>query len=104
MSTVVNFSYLLNGKLGVVLGGREPFMAEQFLNGAQISAFGEHVCAKGMTQRVRMNVWRQPFSHRNMLDDAAYAARGQRASATIDEQFRGALAGLGEHLSPGFKV
>src|SRR5438046_5937532 len=100
MSAVINFSYVLNGKLGVFLGGGKPFVAQQFLNGAQIGAFGEHVCAKGMAQSVGMNVWRKPFGHRNLFDDAAYATRGKRAAATIDEQFRCVPAGLGEHLSP----
>jgi hypothetical protein len=85
MSTVVNFGYVLNGKLRVLLRGRKPFMPQQFLDGAQISAFSEHVCAKGMPERVRMNIWRQPFGHCNLLDDAAYAACGKRASATIDQ-------------------
>jgi hypothetical protein len=43
MGPVVNFQHLFCGDLGAALGSGKPLVAEQFLDGAQIRAFFQHV-------------------------------------------------------------
>lgn len=58
MRAVIHLHHVLHRKLRVALGGGEALMAEKFLNGAQIGALLEHVCAEGMAQGVWMDVRR----------------------------------------------
>ena len=86
MGLIVNLEHVLDGKLGVALGGGETLVAEHLLNRAQIGAFLQHVRAEGMPQGVRMDVRRQAFGHRDLLDDPPHAAGGEPAAAPIDQQ------------------
>ncbi len=52
-------------------------MAEQLLNGAEVGAFFKQMSAKGMTQRVRMNVRGKPAKDSDAFDDASDAAGGE---------------------------
>ena len=92
MRLVVNLQHMLHRQLRIALRGSEAFVAEQFLNGAQVGAFFQHVRAESMAQRVRMHVRRKTFGDGNLLDDAADAARGEPAAAPVDEQRRRVLA------------
>ena len=56
VSLIVNLQHMLHGKLGVALRCRQPLMAEQFLNRAQIGAFFQHVRAEGVAQGMRVDV------------------------------------------------
>ena len=86
MRLIVNLQHMLHRQLRVALRGREAFMAEQLLNRAQVGAFLQHVRAEGMAQSVRMHIRGKTFRDRNLLDDAADAARGQPSAALIDQQ------------------
>ena len=57
MRLVVHLEDVFHGQLGVALRGREAFMAEKFLNGAQVGALLQHVRAEGVTQRVGMDLF-----------------------------------------------
>jgi hypothetical protein len=81
MRAVVDLGYLADRQLRVSLRSREPFMSEQLLNGPQIGPFFQHVRAKGVAQRVRMNIGGQSMRERDVLDDAADAAGGEPAIA-----------------------
>src|SRR5208283_3966622 len=88
MRLIINLQHMFHRQLGVTLRGGEALVAEKLLNGAQISAFLQHMRAKGMAQRMRVNVWGKAFGNGNFLDDAADAARGQPPTAPVDEQSR----------------
>ena len=77
MRLVVHLEHVLHRQLRVALRSSEAFVAEQFLNGAQVGAFFQHVRAESVAQSVRMHVRRKAFGDRNFLDDAADAARGE---------------------------
>ena len=86
MRLIVHLQHVFHRQLRVALRGRETFVAEQFLNGAQVGAFFQHVRAEGMAQGVRMHVGRKAFGDGNFLDDAADAARREPATAPVDQQ------------------
>ena len=88
MSLIVNLQHVLDGKLGVALGGGKALVAEHLLDRAQVSAFLQHVSSEGMPQRVRMNIGRQPLGNRDFLDDAAHAAGSEPPAPPIDQQCR----------------
>ena len=83
VGAIVNLHYVFDGKLRVALRCREPLVAQQFLDGAQICTSGQHVRAERMTQRVGMNVRRQSFCSGDFFDDAPHAARGQSSSTLV---------------------
>jgi hypothetical protein len=56
MRLIVDLQDMLHRELGIPLCGGQAFMAEQFLNRTQVSAFLQHVRAKGVAQRVRMHI------------------------------------------------
>ena len=58
MRLIVDVHYVLDRQLGVALCGRQALVTEQFLDGAQVRSFFEHVGAEGVTQSMRMNFWR----------------------------------------------
>ena len=71
-------------------------MAEQFLNGAEVCAFFQHVGAEGVAEGVGMGVGGKSVGDGEGFDDAADAAGGEacfavccRANAGV-EQERGA--------------
>ena len=80
MSLVVNLKHVLDGELGVALGGGKTLVAEHFLNRAQVGAFLEQVGAERMPQGVGMDVGRQALGHRDLLDDPSHAAGGEPAT------------------------
>src|SRR5579863_4473954 len=86
MRLIVYLKHMLHRQLGVALRGREAFVSKQFLNGAQIGALFQHVSAKGVAQRVGMNIGREALGDSDLLDDAADTARGQASTTPIDEQ------------------
>ena len=55
MRLIVDVHYVLDRKLGVALRGREALVTEQFLDGAQVRSFFQHVRAEGVTQSVGMD-------------------------------------------------
>ena len=68
---------LRGGELRVALGGGEPLVAEQFLDGAQVGAFFQQMRAEGVAQRVRVHVGGESAQNGDALDDATHAARGE---------------------------
>ena len=73
---IVDGHHLLDGKLGVALGGGEALVSEKLLNGTEVGAFLQHVRAEGVAQGVRMDVGGQAPGNGNSFDDAPDAARG----------------------------
>jgi hypothetical protein len=61
-------------------------MTQQFLDGAQVGAFRQHVGAEGVAQSMRMHVGRKPFSNRDLLYDASDATAGQRTTSAVDKK------------------
>ena len=88
MRLVIDGHHVLDRELGIALRGREALVAEEFLDGAQVGSFFEHVGAEGVAKRVRMHFGRKSFGDRDALDDAAHAAGREAASALVDEQRR----------------
>lgn len=56
MSFVVNLHELVDGGVRVALRGGERCVAEEFLNGAEVSAVGEQVGGESVTQRMRVKI------------------------------------------------
>ena len=98
MRLVVDLQHMFHRQLRVALRSSETFVAEQFLNGAQVGAFLQHVRAEGMTQCVRMHVRGKTFGDGNLLDDAADAARGEPPAAPVNEQRGRVLAAFRKNL------
>ena len=94
MRSIIDLQHVLHGELRVTLRGRQAFVAEQFLNGAKIGAFLQHVSSKSMAQGVRMHIGRKPLRDRNAFDNASDAARGKCSSSPVDEQRNGALTAV----------
>ena len=84
MRLVVDVHDVLDRELGVALRGRQALVPEQFLDGAQVRSFFQHVGAEGVTQSMRMNLGRQSLGDCDSLDDAAYAAGGEASAALVD--------------------
>src|ERR1700687_5980165 len=84
MRLVVDVHHVLDRELGVALRGRQPLMAEQFLDGAQVRSLFQHVGAEGVTESMRMNFWRQSFGNGDTLDNASDAAGGEASAALVD--------------------
>ena len=61
MRAAVDFRDFPDRKLGIALSRREPFVAEQLLNGPQVRALLEHVRAEGMAQGVGMDLGGRPL-------------------------------------------
>ena len=70
----------------VTLGGRQPLVAEQLLNGAQVGTLFQHVCAECVPQSVRVYVGRKTLGDGDAFNDAPHAARRQPAAALVHEQ------------------
>ncbi len=99
MGLVVHLQHVFHRQLRVALRSRESFVAEQFLNCAEVGAFFQHVRPESMAQRVRVDVRGKTFGDGNFLNDAADAARGKPAAPPVDEQRGSVLAGSGKKLS-----
>jgi hypothetical protein len=52
MGTIVDRHQVINVDLGIALGGAQTDVAEQFLDGAKISAFAEEVGGEAVAQSV----------------------------------------------------
>src|SRR2546427_11206531 len=77
---------MFHGELRVSLRGGEALVAEHFLDSAQIGAFLKQMRSERVTQSMRVNVGREAFGDRDLLDDSADAARGEASAALIDQQ------------------
>src|SRR6266566_7882752 len=77
MCLVVHRQHVLHGELRITLRGRETLVTKHFLDRTQISAFLQHVRAKSVAQRMRMNIGRQSLDYRDLFHNAANAAYGQ---------------------------
>jgi hypothetical protein len=87
VSFVIDLQEMTGGKLGITLGGGEAFVAQKFLDGAQIRTFLEQMCTKRMTQSVGVNVGWKATGDCNPFHDTAHTARSEAlAIAQIDEQ------------------
>jgi len=75
---------MLHRELGVALRSREAFVAEHFLDCAQVCAFLKHVSAECVAQSVRVDIRRQSFCDSDLFDDPANAARRQPSATLID--------------------
>src|SRR5260370_243456 len=104
MGPIINLKYLAHRKLRVLLRGGKPLVAQQLLYGAQVRSFAQHVCAKSMTQRVRMDVRWQSFGNGDLLHDPSNAPSRQRPAALVDEQSLRRLPCLPQQLLSDFTV
>src|ERR1700733_4402044 len=86
MRLIVDRHHVLDGELCVALRGGEALVPEEFLNGAQVGPFVEHVCAEGVAEGMRVHVGRKAFGDCNALDDAPNTPRGETAPALVDEE------------------
>ena len=86
MRLVVHRQHVLHGELRITLRGRETLVTKHFLDRTQISAFLQHVRAKSVAQRMRMNIGRQSLDYRDLFHNAANAAYGQSPTPVIDEE------------------
>lgn len=82
MRLVIHLLHLAYGQLCIPLRRRQPLVSQQFLNSPQISSVFQHVGAKGMAQRVRMHVCREPACNGDGLHDAADRPGRQPSNAT----------------------
>ena len=82
---VVDVHEVADGGVGVLLGGGERGVAEEFLDGAEISAVGEQVSGEGVAQRVRVEIPVDVDEADVFFDDAADGALGEAAAGTIQE-------------------
>ena len=92
---VVDFHELANGSVGVLLGGGEGLVAEEFLNGAKIGAIGEKMRRESMTQRVRVQVPVDVNEANVFFDDAPDRTLREAPPRIIEKDrfcFRGLLA------------
>ena len=53
MGLVVDVHHVLDGQLRIALRGREPLVAQQFLDRPQVGAFFQHVRSEGMAECVQ---------------------------------------------------
>src|SRR5271167_93651 len=109
MSFIVDVHQLTDGSVGVFLRGGKRLVAEEFLNGAQVSAIGEKMRGKGVAQGMRMQIPIHVDEADIFLDDAADGALREPAADVIEENgfsVRGiamataAARGLQEQLLP----
>ena len=98
MGAVVDLGDLGCGELGVALGGGEAFVAEEFLDGAEVCAFFEHVGSEGVAEGVGMGFVGQSVGDGEGFDDAADAAGGEAGVAACS----GANAGVEQECGAGF--
>lgn len=83
MGFVVDGHEVFEGNLGVLLGGGEAGVAEEFLDGAEIGAIAEEVGGVGVAEAVRMQAGVPGESGGVELDDATHASISEAASAVI---------------------
>ena len=98
MSTVVDLSDLCCRELGVALGGGEAFVAEEFLNGAEVCALFQHVGSEGVAEGVGMGFGGKSVGDGEGFDDAPDAAGGEAGIAVC----AGASAGVEQKCWAGF--
>jgi len=77
MRLVVDCHQIGEGDLGVFLGGGEPRVAEEFLDGAEVGAVAQQVSCECVAEAVRVDGSVTGERRGVELDDAASAAVGQ---------------------------
>jgi len=71
--------------VGVFLGGGERLVAEEFLNGPEVSAIGEEMRGEGVPERVGVKVPVDVDETDVFLDDAAYGTLSETAAGVVEE-------------------
>src|SRR5215472_3333986 len=104
MGLIVNLQNMLHRELRVALRGGEALVSEQFLDGAQVCAFFQHVRAERVAQRVRMHVGGKALGDGDLLDDASNASGSKASAALVDQKGVRVLLCLGESSLPGRKI
>ena len=82
---VVDVHELADGGVGVFLRGGERLVAEEFLDGAKVSAIGEKMGGEGVAERVRVKVPVDVDETDIFFDDAANGTLGETAAGVIQE-------------------
>src|SRR6266850_3466680 len=85
MGLVVHVHDMLDRELRVPLGRRQTLMAQQFLDGAQVRAFFQHVGTKSMAESMWVHVGGKAFGDGDALDDTSHAAGSEAAATLVDE-------------------
>ena len=86
MRLVVNLDQLLHRNMSVDLRRREPRMAQQLLNVAQVGAAVEQVRSKRMPQRVRTDVVHAGADANVLLNHPAHRASRDSRSLVVQKQ------------------
>jgi len=71
--------------VGVFLGGGERLVAEEFLNGPEVSAIGEEMRGEGVAERVGVKVPVDVDEADVFFDDAAYGTLSETAAGVVEE-------------------
>ena len=85
MGFVVDVHELADGSVGVFLRGGERLVAEEFLDGAEVSAIGEEMGGEGVAERVGVEVPVDVDEANVFFDDAAYGTLGETAAGVIEK-------------------
>src|SRR5262245_37003131 len=104
MRLIVNRKHMFHRELRVSLSGGQPFVTEHLLNGAEIGTFLKHVSAKGMTQSMRVNLWRETLGQGDTLYDPSNAPRGEPTAPLIDQERRGVFLYLDQSFLASGKI
>jgi hypothetical protein len=88
MGLVVDFAEAAAGEVGVDLGGGEAGVAEEFLDGAKVSAGLQQVGGEGVAEGMGADAVLSAGAQHVPMDDAADAAGGEGAAAVVEEKAR----------------
>ena len=83
--SVIHIHHMLHGELRVSLRGGKPLVAQHLLDRAQVGALLQQMCSEGMTQRVRMYVWRESPGDRDFFDNPSHAPGSEASSAAVHQ-------------------
>src|SRR5262249_10375623 len=86
MGAIIDSGQVAQRNLSVFLSGRQPRVAQQFLNGAQIGAIGKQVRRVGVPEAVGVRGRIAGQMRGVELDDEANATRAQPVAERICEQ------------------
>src|SRR5439155_5227315 len=90
MRLIVNVDQLLDGYLSVLLRGRQAYVPEHLLDGAEVCALGQEVRGERVPQGMRARLEVGPEPPDILLHQAVDRPRGEPASAGVQEQGRAA--------------
>ena len=85
MGFIVDARDVSGSELRVTLRGRKSRVAKQFLDRPQIRAFFQHVRAKRVAERVRVDIRRKAACNCYRRYDPSDTARGERPAAKVDQ-------------------